>query len=102
MPLHNIIDKRSNRYNVNVMCIFEDAWHDNCKYDKKLPEEDQLMYLGIANTTIASALGFVAQEYPQALVTMYLCDVDPNTNNAIDYKTIMEDPVTPRKFIGIK
>lgn len=102
MAVHSVVDNRSDKSNVNAMCIFEDAWHDNAIHGEKLAQEEQVLYLSIANTTITDATKFIMQEYPRALVTLYLYDVDINSTNAIDYKTIVEDPTRPGHMIGVK
>lgn len=88
MPVSNIIDRRTNIYNVEVMVIFEDSWHDNdIEGGTKFEQIDKVDYIGIELTTIETAIKYAAQEWPNHYVTLYLYDV--GTENYIDYNTIV-------------
>ena len=89
MPITNIVDYRMNRYNVNCSVIFEDSSYSNrCQDATQFEEKDVLMYLGIRETDIKSAIGYINQEYPCDAITMFL--YDPGTNYH-DYLTIFQD-----------
>ena len=90
MPVTNIIDNRTNKYDVNIMVIFEDSWHDNTiKGASQFNDSiDDIDYLGIKRTTIASALRY-AQEHISSEVTLYIYDI--GCNNHINYDYIDEN-----------
>lgn len=93
MPVANIVDHRTNSYNVNVMAIFEDSYHDNVVKDATQFEViDDIMYLGIKETTIEKAIMY-ATTYIKSRVTLYLYNV--GEENYSDYDTI-EDAIKNR------
>jgi len=99
MPVHNIIDHRSNRYLVDVMAVFESRDHDDdvegaSQFGKHSGvQEEECTYLGIAVTTIDRAVRFAQREWPTLPVTLYLYDV--GTHNVADYGGLSEqlDPI---------
>lgn len=94
MPVVNIIDQRSNKHNVDITAIFEDAWHDNSCTDAtqfKVIEgmgDDTCLYLCIGKTTVNKAIIY-ANEKIKSDVTLYL--YDQNSNNYVDYSYIDDD-----------
>lgn len=90
MPIVNIVDERTNKHNVVCSVIFEDAWHDNhIPGATKFPQSDEgIMYLGIRETDIKSAIAYINQEYPLVDITMFLSD---SGTNYYDYLTIFQD-----------
>ena len=91
MPICNIIDGRKNHYDVNVMAIIEDSWHDNvCPNATQFPTSDDIVdYLGIRNTTIENVIKYATQEWPMHPLTLFL--YDSNSNNHVSYETIVAD-----------
>lgn len=86
MPIANIVDCRTNRYNINVMVVFEDSWHDNCIKDAtQFNFVDNIDYLGIKETTVERAIKFANKRFTNE-VTLYLYDV--GECNYIDYSYI--------------
>lgn len=76
MPIANIIDKRSNSYNVNVSVAYEPSWHDNtCQNATQFDEPDSVDFdiEIIANTTVGEAIAH-ATKWPE-LVTLYIYDI---------------------------
>lgn len=88
MPITNIIDRRSNHYDVTVMVIFSDSSKDNWKKGTQFPFRNTINYLRIGQTTIADAFGYINQEYPNDDITMTLYDLDVNYH---DYSTILKE-----------
>jgi hypothetical protein len=96
MPVHNIVDKRSNKYLVNVMAIFESSENDDTivgasqfgDYQGVNREEEECTYVGIAATTIDRAIRFAQIKWPTLPVTLYLYDV--GTKNVADYAGLSE------------
>lgn len=89
MPIRNIDDRRSNRYNVKVMVIFIDSSKDNWREGaSQFPFRNAINYLRIGETTIADAIGYINQEYPNDDITMRLFDLDVNYH---DYSTILRE-----------
>lgn len=69
MPICNIVDHRSNKFQTEVMAIYEDSWHDNSidGATKFKPTDDNVMYLGIEKTTVEYAIQYVNQEISTAV-----------------------------------
>ena len=92
MPICNIIDRRTNKYDVNVMAIYEDSWHDNsCPNSTRFKDTgDGVSYLGIGETTVDHAIQYARQRWPTQALTLFLYDL--GVNNYVDHKTIkLED-----------
>jgi hypothetical protein len=71
----NIIDKRTNRYDVRCDVAFEPSWHDNTiKGATQFWRTRSFSYDEMRNTTIAQAIEF-AQQWDEP-VTMFVYDVD--------------------------
>jgi hypothetical protein len=90
MPISNIVDKRSNIFNVNIMAVFEDSWHYNCvenatQFDDSI---DNITYIGIKQTTIEKAIKYASINWINP-VTLYIYDI--GTNNYCDYDHIDDD-----------
>ena len=81
MPIANIIDRRTNKYNVDVLAIFEPSCHDNITQGatafEYLKEEDcDTHYDEIPATTISNAIEYAQKwSYP---MTLFLYDVGSN------------------------
>ncbi len=88
MPITNIVDHRSNHYDVTVMVIFTDSSKDNWKKGTQFPFRNIVNYIRIGQTTIADAIGYINQEYPTCDITMNLYDLDINYH---DYLTILKE-----------
>jgi hypothetical protein len=88
MPVSNIIDSRTNKYNVNCAVILEESNHDNSIEGATQFEygdsEDEIMYLGIANTTIEEAIYYVNKNI-KSQVTLYLYDIGLNNSYTHDH-----------------
>lgn len=71
----NIIDKRTNKYDVRCDVAFEPSWHDNSiKGATKFYKVRTFSYDELRNTTIVQAIEF-AQQWDCA-VTMYVYNLD--------------------------
>ena len=89
MPICNIVDDRSNKYNVVCSVIFQHSCHDNRRSEAtQFKEKDNILYLGIQETTIVDAIAYIKQDYPDPEITMFL--YDPNLNY-YNYLTIFQD-----------
>lgn len=89
MPVTNIIDKRSNPHNIACSVMLRDFYLDNYILNATQFEvKDTVMYLGIRETNVKSAIAYVNQEYCDAEITIFLSD--PGTNY-YDYLTIFQD-----------
>ncbi len=86
MPVSNIIDSRTNKYNVNCSVILEESWHDSSidGGTRFIPgdSDDDIMYIGIANTTIEEAISYVNNIKSQ--ITMFLYDIGVNNSYCYD------------------
>ena len=71
----NIIDKRTNKYDVRCDVAFEPSWHDNTiKGATQFWRTRSFSYDEKRNTTIVQAIEF-AQKWDEA-VTMFIYNVD--------------------------
>jgi|LauGreDrversion4_2_1035121.scaffolds.fasta_scaffold561768_2 hypothetical protein len=71
----NIIDKRTNKYDVRCDVAFEPSWHDNTiKGATQFWRTRSFSYDEKRNTTIVQAIEF-AQKWDEA-VTMFVYDLD--------------------------
>lgn len=71
----NIIDKRTNKYDVRCDIAFEPSWHDNSiKGATQFYRTRTFSYDEKRNTTIVEAIEF-AQQWDEP-VTMFVYDVD--------------------------
>lgn len=89
MPIVNIVDERRNKYDVNVMAILEDAWHDNCIDGATYHNSDvgdEISYIGIQKTTIENIIKLANEKWGNIQLTLFLYDV--GENNYFDYVTI--------------
>lgn len=79
MPIVNIVDKRKNAFNVEVDCVFEPSFHDNCvehatHYPSSGDEiEQEFDVEHVYNTNIQSVLKY-AEKWDKIPVTVYLYD----------------------------
>lgn len=71
----NVIDKRTNKYDVRCDVAFEPSWHDNTiEGATQFYRTRTFSYEESRNTTIVQAIEF-AQQWDEA-VTMFVYDVD--------------------------
>lgn len=71
--INNIVDKRSNKYNVNCDVAFEPSWHDNTiKGATQFMQGRTFSYDALYSTTIARAIEY-ANRWDCA-VTMFVYD----------------------------
>jgi hypothetical protein len=71
----NVIDKRTNKYDVRCDVAFEPSWHDNTiKGATQFWRTRSFSYDEKRNTTIVQAIEF-AQKWDEA-VTMFVYDLD--------------------------
>ena len=71
----NVIDSRTNKYDVRCDVAFEPSWHDNSiKGATQFYRTRTFSYEEKRNTTIAQAIEF-AQQWDES-VTMFVYDVD--------------------------
>lgn len=69
----NIIDNRTNKYNVNIDAVFEPSWHDNSiENATQFPQINSIMYEELTATTVQAAINHASQWlYP---ITFFLYD----------------------------
>jgi hypothetical protein len=87
MPVSNIVDRRTNSYNVNCMVVFEESWHDN-SIDGSTQfndEKEEIMCLYIKSTTVGKAIKYANLNY-KLDITMFIYDLDEK--ECCDYDTI--------------
>ena len=71
----NVIDNRTNKYDVRCDVAFEPSWHDNTiQGATQFWRTRSFSYDELRNTTIVQAIEF-AQKWDEA-VTMFVYDVD--------------------------
>jgi hypothetical protein len=91
MPVVNIVDHRTNKYNVEVDAVFEPAWHDNSikgstKFNKT--KDKDFFIEGTNKTTVEDAIDYINQRFKKIPVTMYLYDSGSgpiDTDNATEW-----------------
>jgi hypothetical protein len=84
MPIANIVDHRTNKYDVEVDCAFEPSWHDSSikgatKFTK--PKSKKEFYIDSLNkTTIEDAINYINNNnrYKDIAITMFLYDAGSN------------------------
>ncbi len=78
----NIIDKRTNKYDVRCDVAFEPSWHDNTiKGATQFYKVRTFSYDELKNTTVVEAIEFARQW--DCSVTMYIYDVDVLATEAL-------------------
>lgn len=90
MPVSNIVDKRTNKYDVNCMIVLENSWHDNSiegatQFDES---EEDITCIYIKQTTVQRAIACVNLHY-KIHITVFLYDVHDDEH--FDYQTITDD-----------
>lgn len=71
----NVIDKRTNKYDVRCDVAFEPSWHDNTiKGASQFFRTRTFSYEELRNTTVVQAIEF-AHQWDEP-VTMFVYDVD--------------------------
>lgn len=90
MPVSNIIDRRTNKYNVNCLVIFEESWHNNSIEGATQFNDDteHVLYLCVKSTTIQKAIKYINKNYEHD-ITIFLYDVNDNEHPC--YLTIDDD-----------
>ena len=84
MPIVNIVDRRTNKYDVNVDAVIEPAWHDNSVKDAtqfKKPKMKKEFYIDSLNkTTIEDAINHIndKQKYQDIPITIFIYDAGSN------------------------
>jgi len=77
MSVSNIIDKRTNSYNVEIDAVFEPSYHDNSvkgstQFEK--PKGKQFTIESVCKTTVEDAINYINQKYKHLSVTVYIYD----------------------------
>lgn len=87
MPVANVIDKRTNKYDVVCQAIFEACWHDNTIGGAtKFPSgNDECLYFCIGHVTIGRAIEFAREKWTVP-VTLFLYDV--TADNCVDIQEL--------------
>lgn len=69
----NVVDNRTNKYDVNIDAVFEPSWHDNgIENATKFPQINSIMYEELCGTTVQEAIHHASQWlYP---ITLFLYD----------------------------
>jgi hypothetical protein len=90
MTIHNIIDRRTNKFNVTIEAILEPSSHDNyAKGATQFKENDNdLMVQSITHTTINNVIRYSAQEYKYP-VTLFMYDI--GTTGRGDIRTLVDN-----------
>lgn len=74
----NVVDRRSNKYNVNIDAVFEPSYHDNCVDNSSQAEVDDSFTICCVNKiSIAEAIN-IADTTWECQVTLYMYDYDSN------------------------
>lgn len=90
MPIHNIVDKRTNHYDIHVKAVIEGSWHDNSIHNAtQFEETNDNVIVYVKKTTIDHMIRYAAQEWPNLPVTLFL--YDPLPEDYYDYETIIDD-----------
>lgn len=89
MPVHNIVDKRKNKFNVECEVHIEDSWHDNSfPGATQFPNNGYLTCDSIARTTIDLAIKYCNMKYDRPM-TLFLYDV--GFERSSDYQTLIDN-----------
>lgn len=76
--IFNIVDTRTNRFNVNVDVVLEPSAHDNCvKGSTQADEVDSWICKQLYNTTIKEAIDFANELDGQVTIFLYNPGLDP-------------------------
>lgn len=84
MPIVNIVDHRSNKYDVEIDVVAEPAWHDNSikgSSQFKKPNSKKEFYIdGLNKTTLQDAINYINNNnrYNDIPVTIFLYDAGSN------------------------
>lgn len=77
MPVANIVDKRTNKYDVVCEIIYEPSCQDNkCKGATQFERHDHVFYEELPKGTIAEAIKHCEQY--EGGITLYLYDLETN------------------------
>lgn len=79
----NIIDRRTDKYNVVCDAVFEPSWHDNYASlsGTLFPEDDTFMVDFLTEVDITSAIWYAENKWPKVPTTMYLYDEGTNVRD---------------------
>lgn len=93
MTIHNIIDRRTNKFNVTIEAILEPSSHDNhikgaTQFEDLVNNDDDLMVTSIVKTTINNVIRYSAQEYKYP-VTLFMYDI--GTTGRGDIRTLVDN-----------
>lgn len=74
----NIIDKRTDKYNILCNVVYEPSWHDNDAALKNkgtvFPKDDTFTYDELKRTSIPAAIRYANEKWPAVPTTIYLYD----------------------------
>ena len=99
MPLANIVDDRTNRYNINCTVVAEHSSHDNgidgaTQFSVK--DQDKLLYHEFGTTTIVDAVNWANQQSCPVTLFLYdsasLCKQSMNNRESSDSDISETDP----------
>lgn len=90
MPIVNVVDHRTNKYDVNVDVVAEPAYHDNSikgatKFTK--PKSKKEFYVDSLNkTTLEDAINYInnKQKFKDIPITIFLYDAGSNPASDCD------------------
>ena len=86
MPVVNIVDKRTNPYDIQVQAIFENTCHDNSiSGATQFPWREDLVCFSVGNTTIERAIQYASEKWSWP-ITLYI--YDSNSKNHCDIPSI--------------
>lgn len=90
----NIIDRRTNHYDILCDVVFEPSWHDNnvSKPGTIFPEDHTFTCDELPRTAITAAIRYANDKWPSVPTTMYLYDWESLTDE------VFASPTQPGPF----
>lgn len=75
MPVSNVVDHRTNKYNVEVDVVFEPSCHDNSiNGATQFKWEEEFLVKELYNTTVEEAIKYINSKYEHQAVTIFVYD----------------------------
>lgn len=91
----NIVDRRTNTYNILCDAVFEPCWHDNNVTGSTtvFPLDDTFTYDELPRTAIAAAIRYANDKWPDVPTTVYLYDWE-----SLDESDVIKSEVYPDQY----
>lgn len=95
----NIIDRRTNQYDILCDAVFEPSWHDNNVRTPGtiFPEDKTFSYDELPRTAITAAIRYANEKWPSVPTTMYLYDWESLTDKEVS-DGVFSYPAQPGPF----